>query len=70
MECSICLSIGTQIRCMCYGAKGVLAPSSVLNLGMCATYQLAEYLLTIVDDFISNQGGTLTCDQEVQVAPR
>ncbi|KAE8332969.1 hypothetical protein BDV39DRAFT_73797 [Aspergillus sergii] len=54
MECSICLSIGTQIRCMCYGRKGVLAPSSVLDL----------------DDFISNQGGTLTCDQEVQVAPR
>ncbi|KAE8406770.1 hypothetical protein BDV37DRAFT_269803 [Aspergillus pseudonomiae] len=45
---------GVLIRgCMCYGTKGVLAPSSVLNL----------------DDFISNQGGTLTCDQEVQVAP-
>ncbi|RAQ74972.1 hypothetical protein COH20_012403 [Aspergillus flavus] len=46
LECGFCMLAGTQIQCMCYRGKGVIAPSSPLNL----------------DDVLSNQGGTLACD--------
>ncbi|KAE8396946.1 hypothetical protein BDV37DRAFT_277287 [Aspergillus pseudonomiae] len=40
---------GTLMRgCMCYGRKGVMAPSSILNL----------------DEFVTNEGGVLVCDKE------
>lgn len=53
---------GTQIQCMCYRGKGVIAPSSPLNLGMYAMCQLLKDLLIVIDDVLSNQGGTLACD--------
>lgn len=40
----------------------MIAPSSPLNLGMYAMCQLLKDLLIVIDDVLSNQGGTLACD--------